>query len=272
MTAKMLQEIWIYPIKSLTGIALQKSQVLPKGLQYDRRWMLVDDSGKFLTQRTMPEMALFKVVLENEALVISNKNTHEQDSIRLELNPQKFDKTMTALIWNDQVEVLEVNEKYSTWFSKQLNINCKLVYFPESNTRDIDPDYAKNNEQVNLSDGYPILIIGQSSLDALNQKLDIPVSIHRFRPNFIFSNGSPHEEDNWKSFQIGRLHFEGVKPCSRCVVTTINTETSEKGLEPLKTLANYRKLNGKIYFGENIIPRTYGEVQIGDIIEVKSFK
>lgn len=272
MNTKTLQEIWIYPIKSLPGVSLQKSQVLPKGLQYDRRWMLVDENGNFLTQRTIPEMALFNVFLENQTLVISPKNSFEQNLIYLDLNQQKFGKAIQAKVWNDNVEVLEVNEKFSLWFSKQLNINCKLVYFPESNTRDIDHDYARNNEQVNLSDGYPILIIGQSSLDELNRKLEMPLSIHRFRPNFVFSKGKPHEEDNWKSFHIGNILFEGVKPCSRCVVTTINTDTGEKGHEPLKALANYRKLNGKIYFGENIIPRTSGDVQIGDIIEVESFK
>ena len=127
-------------------------------------------------------------------------------------------------------------------------------------------------EQVSLADAYPFLIIGQSSLDELNKKLDLPMTMTRFRPNFVFTSGLANEEDSWKNFKIGGVLFEGVKPCARCVLTTVNPDTGEKGLEPLKTLAVYRKQNGKVNFGENVIARSNGEIKIGDLIEVLDFK
>jgi uncharacterized protein YcbX len=267
MNIKKLSQIWIYPIKSLAGISLQKSTVLPKGLQFDRRWMLVDENGRFLTQREHPEMALFKVAIEKNFLLVSRS-----DTIRLELNKEIKGESFKVQIWKNEVLAIEVNPNYSKWFSDQLNFKCKLVFFPEINQREIDPEYAKMNEQVSLADAYPYLIIGQSSLDNLNNKLDLPIQMNRFRPNFVFTSGLANEEDSWKNFKIGAILFEGVKPCARCVLTTVNTDTGEKGLEPLKTLAVYRKQNGKVNFGENVIARSHGEVKIGDLIEVSDFK
>ena len=275
MHKRRISEIWIYPIKSLAGIRLKKTIVKQKGLQYDRRWMLVDNDGRFLTQREHPKMALFRVTMDNGYLIISN-HLQLDDSvaqyIKLDLNTEVSGNFSKVLIWDDEVESVEVNPDYSAWFSKQLNIECRLVFFPEENRRDADPDYAKKNEQVSLADGYPFLIIGQSSLDELNKKLKEPVSIKRFRPNFVFIDGLPHEEDAWRNFTIGSVSFEGVKPCSRCVLITVNPETGEKGVEPLKELSTYRKKNNKVYFGENLLARSYGEVNEGDTIEIKDFK
>lgn len=275
MYTKTLAEIWIYPIKSLAGISLQKSLVLAKGLQYDRRWMLVDENGRFLTQREHPEMALFQVVIENNHLLISKKllaSNNKHNEISFDINAEPVGAVLKVQIWKNEVEAFEVNPTFSAWFSDQLNLKCKLVYFPEKNQRDIDSEYVKNKEQVSLADGYPILIIGQSSLDVLNKKLDQPVPMNRFRPNFVFSSRQAHEEDTWKNFKIGQLYFEGVKPCGRCVLTTVNQETGALGVEPLKTLSAYRKQNGKVNFGENIIARGEGEVKVGDKIEVINYK
>lgn len=278
MKNKILSEIWIYPIKSLSGIPLQKSMVMAKGLQYDRRWMLVDENGRFLTQREHPEMALFQVVLENDHFLVSkkppstNSAANSKNIIRLDLSGDIGGEVLKVQIWKNEVEAFEVNPAYSSWFSERLNLKCKLVFFPEKNLRDIDPEFAKNKEQVSLSDGYPILIIGQSSLDELNKKLEQPVPMNRFRPNLVFTSGIAHEEDTWKNFKIRTVDFEGVKPCGRCVLTTVNQETGEKGLEPLKTLSTYRKQNGKVNFGENVIARSTGEIKIGDLIEIVDYK
>ena len=275
MYMRRISEIWIYPIKSLPGIRLAKTIVKQKGLQYDRRWMLVDNDGRFLTQREHPKMALFSVAITNDHIIISTQ-TQVTDavirSIKLDLNAEVSDNFLNVNIWDDDVEAVEVNPGYSAWFSRQLNVECRLVFFPEEKRRDADPDYAKNKEQVSLADGYPFLIIGQSSLDELNKKLKEPISIKRFRPNFVFMDGLPHEEDSWRNFTIGSVSFEGVKPCSRCVLITVNPETGEKGVEPLKELSTYRKKNSKVYFGENLLARSYGEVTEGDVIEIIDFK
>ncbi len=275
MDIRRISEIWIYPIKSLAGVRLNTTVVKQKGLQYDRRWMLVDRDGRFLTQREHPRMALFNVAMTNDCLTVSalaNATNAIDQSIRIELNTEVSGSFSRVVIWDDEVDAVEVNSEYNAWFSKQLDIECRLVFFPEGNRRDADPDYAKNNEQVSLADGYPFLIIGQSSIDELNRKLKEKVSIKRFRPNFVFSGGLPHEEDSWRNFMIGSVNFEGVKPCARCVLITVNPETGEGGVEPLKELSTYRKKNNKIYFGENLLARSYGEVSEGDVIEVIDFK
>lgn len=264
MTALTLTEIWIYPIKSLGGIRLKEAKVLEKGLAYDRRWMLVDEEGKFLTQRVHPKMALFKLTMDNEHLTIVHSQKHKSHTISL--RPSIRSEQKKVIIWDDKVEAFEISAETSTWFSEMLQIPCKLVHFPEENRRMVDVTYATNNENVSLADGYPFLIIGEASLADLNSKMEAPLPMNRFRPNFVFSGGKPFEEDRWKEFFIGTNRFLGVKPCSRCVLTTIDQETAEKGGEPLRTLATYRKWDNKIYFGQNLLAIDHTFVQEGDSI------
>jgi uncharacterized protein len=175
---------------------------------------------------------------------------------------------LSAVIWDDPVEAIEVNKDFSLWFSDELQIKCKLVLFPEANRRDVDPEYAKAKEQVSLADGYPFLIIGQASLNDLNHRLTTPVPMNRFRPNFVFTGGLHYEEDGWKNLRIGNNRFVGVKPCGRCVLTTVDQETGTKGTEPLSTLATYRKRGSKINFGQNLLAIDYDELQEGDEIKL----
>jgi len=259
-----LSEIWIYPIKSLGGIRLSKAQVMPKGLQYDRRWMLIDQDGKFITQRVHSKMALFKLSFSEGRFAI----TYKDATIKLPVNAAVDSDSIKAIIWDDTVAVFEVLGEYSRWFSQRLDMDCKLVYFPELNQRAVDQKYSLHDDQVSLADGYPFLIIGQRSLDELNGKLDSPVPMNRFRPNFVFTGGVAFEEDNWRNFTIGKNRFVGVKPCSRCVLTTVNQMTGEKSSEPLATLAAFRKLNNKIYFGQNVLAIDTNEIYEGDKIEL----
>lgn len=264
MTVLTLTEIWIYPIKSLGGIRLKQAKVLEKGLAYDRRWMLVDKEGQFLTQRVHPQMALFKLTINNDQLTITHTQKLSKHSILLK--PSRIHELKEVTIWDDTVKAFEVSSESSDWFSDMLQIPCKLVYFPEENSRVVDPKYASNNENVSLADGYPFLIIGEASLADLNSRMESPLPMNRFRPNFVFSGGQPFEEDTWKEFAVGTNRFLGVKPCSRCVLTTIDQETAEKGGEPLRTLATYRKWDNKIYFGQNLLAIDHTFVQEGDSI------
>lgn len=259
-----LSEIWIYPIKSLGGIRLASSRVMPKGLRYDRRWMLIDEAGVFITQRVHASMAFFKLSLDGEQFTISFKN----DFIHLPAHAAVSSLPIRATIWDDIVNVYEVLGDYSQWFSQRLGINCRLVFFPEDNRRPVDENYKIEDDQVSLADGYPFLIIGQRSLDDLNERLKTPVPMNRFRPNFVFTGGEPFEEDNWRLFTIGNNRFVGVKPCGRCVLTTVNQETAERGMEPLATLTTFRKMNNKINFGQNLLAIDYHEIHEGDKIEL----
>lgn len=266
MTHHTLSEIWIYPIKSLAGVRQAKAKVKQKGLEFDRRWMLVDEQGRFLTQREHPEMSLFRVTLNEGTLTVISNTT--QDQVRLDLTGPEEGELQQVVIWDDQVEAIEPDPHLSHWFSEHLKLRCRLVFFPESNRRDVDPDYAKNHEQVSLADGYPFLIIGQASLDDLNNRLASPVKMNRFRPNFVFTGGAPYEEDTWKHLRIGNCEFMGMKPCGRCVLTTVNPQTGVKEKEPLATLSTYRKKGSKILFGQNLVAVVFNEVYEGDEIEI----
>jgi uncharacterized protein len=267
MKALSLSEIWIYPIKSLGGIRLNTARIMEKGIEYDRRWMLVDENGQFLTQRVLPQMSLFKLSIEEDKIIVVKKNPAiKPDTIHLNTREEPKGKTMHARIWNDDVQVAEVDPEISKWFSAQMGFTCSLVSFPEHNPRLVDPNFNVNNENVSLADAYPFLVIGKSSLDDLNNRLEHPVPMNRFRPNFVVIGGDPYEEDNWKNFRIGDNRFVGVKKCGRCVLTTVNQDTGEKGTEPLFTLSSYRKENNKVNFGQNLIALDYKQVREGDSV------
>jgi uncharacterized protein YcbX len=261
MTKRILSEIWIYPVKSLGGIRLSTAMVLEKGLVHDRRWMLVDENNVFMTQRVFPALALFKTRFQAEGIEI----WHGSDSVRLPKKPLS-ETTIHSEVWGSAVTTLEVSEQLSQWFSSSLDMRCKLVAFPEENARPVEKDYAINHENVSLADGYPLLIIGQASLDDLNKRLREPVPMNRFRPNLVFTGGVPYEEDEWRRFMVGGNRFAGVKPCSRCVMTTVNQDTGIKGHEPLATLSGYRKREGEVYFGQNVVAIDHHEINEGDEI------
>ena len=265
MQGLKVSEIWIYPIKSLGGIRVTSAKVMQKGLQYDRRWMLVDEQNGFLTQRVHHQMALFKLSVEKSGFTI----VHNANTFFLPFENELLSQPILSKVWDDEVTVLEVSHQASEWFSKQLGFGCKLVQFPEINPRLVDERYHINQEHVSLADGYPLLIIGQNSLNDLNSRLQSPVPMNRFRPNLVFTGGKPYEEDEWRNFSVGKNKFVGVKPCSRCVLTTINQQTGEQGKEPLATLAAYHKKENKIYFGQNVLAIDYDEIQEGDEIVVE---
>ena len=260
MKKLVVSEVWIYPIKSLGGIRLSSAKILPKGIEYDRRWMLIDKDNMFMTQRENPAMALFKLSFTEGQFIVH----HTGDTIEL---PFTYGSDpIQSQVWDDGVEVYEVSPFHSKWFSEKLGVECRLVSFPDTNERPIDPRYAFNNEQVSLADGYPLLVIGQASLDDLNYRMNQPLPMNRFRPNIVFTGGEPYEEDGWKNFRIGANRFAGVKPCARCVLTTIDQDTAAKGIEPLATLATYRRRENKVYFGQNLIPLNYNQIAEGDEI------
>jgi MOSC domain-containing protein len=266
MKLLQLSQIWIYPIKSLGGVPLSTARVLPKGLEYDRRWMLVDEQGMCMTQRTLPRMALFKVSITPQNLVV----TFQNDSINIPLN-QIPGKTIKASIWDDTVTVQPLDGEPGDWFSTRLGVTCRLVQFPEGNPRPVQEANQIQENDVSLADGLPFLIIGQTSLDDLNHRLVTPVPMNRFRPNFVFIGGDAYEEDRWHDFTIGTNHFTAVKRCERCILTTIDQDKGKKGKEPLRTLSIYRQDNNKVYFGTNAIAVDYHEVSVADKIQVSSF-
>lgn len=267
-----LTSLYIYPVKSLAGIALESALVQPRGLQYDRRWMLVDETGRFISQREIPGLALLGTAIEPPYLVVfSRKNPGQRVEVPLEAPSAGWQKAAVQ-IWDDWCEALEAPAPVNRWFTEMLGRSVHLVFMPDSTRRPTDPRYAPADLPVSFADGFPFLLIGQASLDDLNRRLEQPLPMNRFRPNFVFAGGKPFEEDEWGDFCIGQAHFRGVKPCARCTIPTTDQDTAQRAAEPLKTLATFRQKNHKILFGQNVIStelRTTLMVSVGDRIEIQ---
>jgi len=268
-SALILSEIFIYPVKSLGAIRLTQAQVEERGLRYDRRWLIIDDNNRFVTQRSYPSMALIEVTITDNGLLLRHR-MRDLGALIVPFQPETFD-LLTVTVWDDQIEAVIVNDSSNRWLSEALGFSARLVYLPDTSPRLADSDYAPLDANVSFADGFPFLVIGQSSLDDLNTRLPEPVSMMRFRPNLVFEGGMPYDEDQWYEFTIGKLTFYGVKPCARCIMTTVDPEKGEiVGKEPLKTLSTYRRRNNKIFFGQNVMTHQSGVLKIGDEIQVVS--
>jgi uncharacterized protein YcbX len=261
-----LSELWIYPIKSIPGIRMQEAKVMERGFEFDRRWMLIDATHTFLSQRTFPELALLDLKITDDSLQII-KRSNPSEKIETPLFPDLLEE-IEVNIWNDKVLAWTVDPAADVWLSEFMGQPVKLVYMGDQAERQIDLRFSKDGENVSFADGYPYLLISEASLADLNGRLAEPVSMRRFRPNLIVTGASAFDEDTWKNFQIGNISFRGVKTCARCTVITIDPQTAEKGAEPLKTLSAYRTENNRILFGQNLIADHPGILRQGDGIVI----
>lgn len=260
-----LSGIYIYPIKSAAGISLKTAQVESRGFQYDRRWMLVDKTGAFLTQRQFPRMALISVRLEKDELVVETLN---RETLSIPIYFDSRDR-ISVQVWDDVLYAIPLGEDVSQWFSEFLEISCQLVFMPDNSYRFVNSRDASHNEQVSFTDGFPFLLISEASLQDLNERLAQPIPMNRFRPNLVVSGSLAFAEDTWSSIRIGSIPFRVVKPCERCVITTVDQSQGIRGKEPLLTLAQYRRRNGKILFGQNLIQGELGTLHVGDSVEIE---
>ena len=262
-----ISSITVYPIKSCKGISLQSSVVEERGLQFDRRWMLVDENNSFLSQRAFPKMSLIETAIEKEFLLICAPTMSE---LRVPIISESR-KVLSTIIWDDIVQAISVSKEADEWFSEFLQTQCKLVYQPDESIRTVDKKYAKNNEQTSFADAFPFLVISDASLDALNEKLLSPVLMNRFRPNITISGSEPFAEDAWKKIHVNGITFSLVKPCARCVVTTVEQSTGITGKEPLRTLSEFRTFNNKVLFGQNAVADRTGNISVNDSISIRDF-
>lgn len=252
MSEYILSEINIYPVKSLGGISLNESKVEKRGLQHDRRWMLVGASDNmFITQREFNELCLLRLSFDNNGFKI--KYDKNSSSINIPFGIETGEKC-DVVIWRDTVEAIHYSYEIDKWFSEIINYDCKLVYMPDTTQREANKDFAIADDIVSFADGYPILILGQSALDKYNNLSGNNFKMNRFRPNLVFTGGEANIEDTWKKFKLNGIDFYPVKPCLRCNITTIEQETGVIGKEPLKTLATYRAVGNNVKFGMNVIP------------------
>lgn len=265
-----ISEINVYPIKSLKGVSLNQSFTEKKGLRFDRRWLLVDEENKFLTQREFPKMATLGVEIEENGLKVSDGD----DILKMPFEPHEPIR-QSIRIWSSRVSAFVYGNEVNQWFADALRIRCKLVLMPEESKRKVSYFYAVHKDDaVSFADAYPVLLAGENSLNDLNARLETDVPMNRFRPNLVVSDSEAFVEDDWKKIRIGATIFHVVKACARCVITTIDQETGlPSGKEPLKTLATYRipkrSVKKKILFGQYLIAENVGEkINVGDAVEI----
>jgi uncharacterized protein len=258
-------ELAIYPVKSLAGISLSTMSLGARGPQFDRHWMVTDPLGQFLTQRQQPRMCLIKTALHPDALELS---APDMPVLRLPLSAATAGARSSVTVWRDTVQAFDVGAAAADWLSAYLGIACRLHCMPVDSVRAVDPNYAQSGDQVGFADGFPILLITESSLQAFNAELPMPIGSERFRPNIVLGGNAPYAEDAWRRLRIGSIEFDLVKPCSRCVIPSLDPLTAERQPIISKTLSRLRRRGDAVYFGQNMIHRGLGSIAVGDSVTV----
>ncbi len=267
MTLPYVSAIHIYPIKSMGGISLKEAQIGMRGLQHDRRYMLITEGGQFLTQRQIPALGHFQLRYSDDGMSFWVDFMGDTIQIPLQLGPQS--QPCEATIWDDRVAVIQAPKRLNQWFSEKLHRPVRLVYLPDDAARPVPKKHQPQSMEsmhVSLADGFPVLIISEASLQELNHRItqenpdQSPMEMMRFRPNIVLGGIQAHGEDELGVFTLGTAKLQVAKPCSRCILTTINPTSLERGNEPLKTLGTYRKVDNKILFGANVLCLQSGKI------------
>ncbi|NOT88365.1 MAG: MOSC domain-containing protein [Lysobacter sp.] len=265
-----LSSLHLYPLKSAAGLAVETIDILPRGPRHDRRWLVVDADNRFVTARQVSQMVLIRAQVQENGLRLSAPGMPDLDVA----SPLPDASRLRVTIWKDTVDAPVVDPAADAWLSGFLQQPVRLVHMDDDARRAVDPAYARPGDEVSFADGYPLLVIAQTALDGLNARLAeagrAPVAMAQFRPNLVVAGAAAHAEDHWKRVRIGGLEFEAVKPCARCVFTTVDPVSGARRHdgEPLNILKDYRRTPGGITFGMNLIPRGSGVLLVGDAMAV----
>lgn len=256
--------LYHYPIKSCRGTSLDVAVIGPRGIAADRQWMVVDAAGDFLTQRELPRMALVSPRVGGGLLEVSAPDMPPL-TMPVGATGQRIDVT----IWKDRCVAVDQGPDAAAWFTSFLEVPCRLVRIADDTVRQADREYARPDDQVGFADGFPFLLTSRASLADLNHRLAAPLPMNRFRPNIVIDGVAPFEEDQWKRIRIGGITFGVLKPCARCVTTTVDQHTAERSHEPLRTLATFRHVPGRgVMFGQNLVHDRTGVVNVGAEVDV----
>jgi len=263
MSAMELAAIYRYPLKSARGHALDSCAMDRFGLAGDRRWMLVDDGGRFVSQRRLPALACLEVAPTDAGLRL------EFDGETMDVDePSPGGECVISTVWEDTVVAPVAAQAANRWLSGHFGESLRLVHFPPNALRGVEPGYAPSSQLVAFSDGYPLLIVTEASLDELNRRLPEPVPMDRFRPNLVLRGADAHAEDGWRRIRIGTAEVALVKPCSRCAIPGIDQQTGERDPHINRALAAYRRRGGVIYFGMNAVAAPGAQFRVGDRVEI----
>ena len=260
-----ISSLHVYPIKSCAGHELTRAELDARGIRHDRSWIVADATGKMLTQRDTPAMALVQPALEEGGLSLSAPEMEDLSVARKEEGDVR-----DVEVWGDPCDGVDQGDDAADWFSTYLGTSCRLLYFKPGFVRPVDPDYApRPSDQVGFADGFPLLMISDASLADLNARLADPIRMNRFRPNIVVADCPPYAEDKWKRIRAGKLELDMVKPCGRCSTTLVEQESGTSGKEPLRTLSTYRKLGGPSpVFGQNVVHRSPGVLEAGMVVNI----
>ena len=273
-----LTALYLYPVKSCRGLAVTSAAVDAHGLAGDRRFLVVDAGGRFLTQRAHPRMALIATTLTSDALTLSSPQ-HGSVSIPLasNLRPQAC-APRSVVVWKDTVTADDCGDGPAAWLGDFLGLPCRLVHAGATYSRPLPARKLPSPlaqgpspaHEVSFADGYPFLIISEESLADLNTRLGTPLPMNRFRPNLVVAGAAPYAEDTWGRFRIGSVVFHGATRCGRCVIITTDQFTAARGPEPLRTLATYRRdADGTVMYGRNLVHETKtGRLAVGNAVEL----
>jgi uncharacterized protein YcbX len=267
LTVGSVESLWIYPIKGMAGIEVKSSDFNNLGFTFDRRWMLVDEKGVFISQREFGKMTRFRTKLESHHLQVTNPRGN---SLQIPMSAaRRFDRNVR--VWGSSCRADSYGKEIDEFFSEALEKKCHLVKIAKDFKRTIAPYYSVNpGDSVSFADGFPFLITTTASLEDLSSRVGAEIPMDRFRSNIIIRNEVPFDEDSWRTLSIGSHIFQLVKPCARCVVTTIDQSTGESpDGEPLKTLSKFRTTKragkSKVLFGQNAIAEDQeGRISIND--------
>ncbi|MET7455682.1 MOSC N-terminal beta barrel domain-containing protein [Streptomyces sp. NPDC005574] len=268
-----LQSIHLHPVKAFRGLAPREAVVEPWGLAGDRRWVLIDDGGKVVTQRQKAHLALAAAeLLPDGGLGLSAPGMQP-----LAVPVPGPAATVWVDIFGDKVEGVPAQDAAAhAWCSEYVGAEVRLVHMDDPATRrPVDPEHALPGETVSFADGYPLLLTTAASLDALNSLIaqgdhaeEGPLPMNRFRPNVVVAGTDPWAEDDWSRVAVGEVTFRVPKMCGRCVVTTTDQTTAERGREPLRTLGRHRRFGSMLVFGQNLVPESPGTIRVGDPVTV----
>lgn len=267
MSQPILSQINVFPVKSVGGLSLSSVWVEKQGLSFDRRFMIAKADGSMITARKYPQMVTIKSALLSDGVVFSSLG---MEPLKIRYQDFKMQETPAA-VWKDTFTAYTTTDDADDWFSRVLGQRVELLFSGEQSNRVRE----KLGQNVSFADGYPVLVISQASLDELNRRSSELHSMDQFRTNLVVSDTKPFEEDSWKRIRIGEVEFESLKPCERCILTTVNTQrgTFRESKEPLKTLQQFRANDvGGVFFGQNLVARNEGIIRQGDKVEVLEYK
>lgn len=266
-----VSQLFYHPVKSLGAISAQSLLIADMGPLLDRRLMLIDENGKFITQRQSPLMALIHVSDDSEMLHFSYQSPQSGTALVCSLPWPKFSyegDVALAKVWADEVETQLIDHEINTWLSDILSRKVQLVFINDQTHRQVDLDYANKGDRTGFADGFPLLLVSQASIDFLAKASGVPLTAQNFRPNIVVQGCEAFAEDQWEKIRIGEIEFDVVKPCSRCVIPTIDLKTAEKKKQVMMTMLEHRKQGKKVYVGQNLIHRGLGNINVNQEIEL----